>query len=73
MKYSHTAAPGQSCIKQERAAEAVTKNVGFLLRYANVNDCKHGASKEEREGGGNQLLLTLSLPSWTFTLYCNYT
>lgn len=49
MKYSHTAGPGQSSMEHERAAEAVTKNVGFFLTYANVNDCKHGARKEGKE------------------------
>lgn len=32
MKYSHTAVPDQSSIEDERAAEAVSKNVGFSLR-----------------------------------------
>lgn len=46
MKYSHTAAPGQSSIEHERAAESVTKNVEVFLTYGNVNTCKHGARKE---------------------------
>lgn len=31
MKYSHTATPDQSSIEDERAAEAVSKNVRFFL------------------------------------------
>lgn len=49
MKYSHTAAPGQSSIEHERAAEAVPKNVGIFLTRGNINTCKHGARKEGME------------------------